>query len=84
VKYWEIIPDRLNAQGWSYGIAEHLTKRRLLYCVDAHRDRKRFIVKADELTAFLALERETAIAGKGSNRNTTCDGKPYVVESGKM
>src|SRR5207248_6527991 len=56
MKYWEIIADRLHAEGWSYGIAEHLTKRGLLYCVDAHRDGKRFIVKADDLlTAFLSL-----------------------------
>jgi len=25
MKYWEIIADRLHAEGWSYGIAEHLT-----------------------------------------------------------
>src|SRR5436190_23878425 len=56
MKYWEIIADRLHAEGWSYGIAEHLTKRGLLFCVDAHRDGKRFIVKADDLlTAFLSL-----------------------------
>jgi hypothetical protein len=59
MKYWEIIADRLHAQGWSYGIAEHLTKHGLLFCVDAHRDGKRFIVKADDLlTAFLSLERD--------------------------
>ncbi len=56
MKYWEIIADRLHAQGLSYGIAEHLTKRGLLFCFDAHRDGKRFIVKADDLlTAFLSL-----------------------------
>jgi hypothetical protein len=59
VKYWEIIADRLHAEGWSYGIAEHFTKHGFLYCVDAHRDGKRFIVKADDLlTAFLSLERD--------------------------
>src|SRR5207248_10922489 len=45
----EIIADRLHAQGWSYGIAEHLTKHGFHFCVDAHRDGKRFIVKADDL-----------------------------------
>jgi hypothetical protein len=71
MKYWEIIADRLHAEGWSYGIAEHLTKRGLLFCVDAHRDGKRFIVKADDLlTAFLSLERD-AIAPKGANGNPT-------------
>jgi hypothetical protein len=57
MKYWEIIADRLHAEGWSYGIAEHFTKHGLLFCVDAHRDGKRFIVKADDLlTAFLSLD----------------------------
>ena len=27
MKYWEIIADQLHAEGWSYGIAEHLTKQ---------------------------------------------------------
>jgi len=53
----------------SYGIAEHFTKHGLLFCVDAHRDGKRFIVKADDLlTAFLSLERDE-IAPKGANGN---------------
>jgi hypothetical protein len=52
-------PVKLHVQGWSYGIAEHLTKHGFLFCVDAHRDGKRFIVKADDLlTAFLSLERD--------------------------
>jgi hypothetical protein len=71
VKYWEIIADRLHAEGWSYGIAEHFTKYGFLFCVDAHRDGKRFIVKADDLlTAFLSLERD-AIVPKGANGNAT-------------
>jgi len=46
------------SRDWSYGIAEHFTKHGLLFCVDAQRDGKRFIVKADDLlTAFLSLER---------------------------
>jgi hypothetical protein len=71
VKYWEIIADRLHAEGWSYGIAEHFTKHGVLFCVDAHRDGKRFIVKADDLlTAFLLLEKDV-IAAKGANGNST-------------
>ena len=71
MKYWEVIADRLHAEGWSYGIAEHLTKRGLLFFVDAHRDGKRFIVKADDLlTAFLSLERD-AIAPERANGNAT-------------
>ena len=71
MKYWEIIADRLHAEGWSYGMAEHLTKRGVLFCVDAHRDGKRFIVKADDLlTAFLSPERG-AITPKDANGNAT-------------
>ena len=71
MKYREVMADRLHADGWSYGIAEHLTKHGLLFCVDAHRGGKRFIVKADDLlTAFLSLERD-AIAPKGANGNAT-------------
>jgi len=71
VKYWEIIADRLHAEGWSYGIAEHLTAHGLLFCADAHRDGKRFIVKADDLlTAFLSPERD-ALAPKGANGKGT-------------
>jgi hypothetical protein len=71
VKYWEIIADRLHAEGWSYGIAEHFTQHGFLFCVDAHRNGKRFIVKADDLlTAFLSLERD-AMAAKGANENAT-------------
>ena len=47
----------VRAEGWSYGIAEHLTKHGFLFYVDAHRDGKRFIVPSDELlSAFLELE----------------------------
>ena len=46
------------SRDWSYGIAEHFTKHGLLFCVDAQRDGKRFIVKADDLlAASLLLER---------------------------
>ena len=63
--------ESVRAEGWSYGIAEHLTKHGLLFCVDAHRDGKRFIVKADALlTAFLSLERD-AIAPKAANGRGT-------------
>ena len=69
MKYWEIVADRLHAQGWSYGIAEHFTKHGFLFCVDAHRHGKRFIVKADDLlTAFLSLERDASVAN-GANGN---------------
>jgi hypothetical protein len=70
----EVLGDHrgsVTRRGWSYGIAEHFTKHGFLFCVDAHRDGKRFIVKADDLlTAFLSLERD-AIAPKGANGNPT-------------
>ena len=69
MKYWEIIADRLHVEGWSYGIAEHFTQHGFLFCVDAHRDGKRFIVRADDLlTAFLSLGRHV-IVSKGANGN---------------
>ena len=77
MKYWEIIADRLHAAGWSYGIAEHLNKHGVLFCVDAHRDGKRFIVKADDLlTAFLSLERDVTKL-KGANGNATGQNVAY-------
>jgi hypothetical protein len=54
----------LHAHGWSYGIAEDLTKHGLLFCVDARRDGKRFIVKVNDLlTAFLELRGSTGNHG---------------------
>jgi hypothetical protein len=69
MKYWEIIADRLHAAGWSYGIAEHLSKHGLLFCVDARRDGKRFIVKANLLTALLSLERDAIAQERVTKRH---------------
>jgi hypothetical protein len=75
MKYWEIIADHLHAAGWSYGIAKHFTKHGLLFCVDAHRDGKRFIVKADDLlTAFLSLEKRRASAKRRYRHMTEPEG----------
>ena len=59
MKYWEIIADNLHDAGFSLGVGlSHRFSGRTLWIVDAHRDGKRFIVRADEiLTAFLELER---------------------------
>jgi len=59
VKYWEIIANRLKKAGWSLGWVSALdSKGRTIWIVDAHRDGKRFVVRADEiLTAFLEAER---------------------------
>jgi hypothetical protein len=58
MKYWEIIADNLHDAGWSLGWVSALDlEGRTIWIVDAHRDGKRFIVRADEmLTAFLELE----------------------------
>lgn len=59
MKYWEIIADNLHDAGWSLGWVSALDlEGRTIWITDAHRDGKRFIVRADEiLTAFLELER---------------------------
>ena len=60
MKYWEIIADNLKKAGWSLGWVSALdSKGRTIWIVDAHRDGKRFVVRADEkLTAFVELERQ--------------------------
>jgi hypothetical protein len=59
VKDWEIIADNLSKAGWSYGYVSALDREgSTIWIVDAHRDGKRFIVRADEmLTAFMELQR---------------------------
>jgi hypothetical protein len=58
VRYWETIGDRLSASGWSLGWVSAVDSQgRTIFVADAHRDGKRFVVRADEkLTAFLELE----------------------------
>jgi hypothetical protein len=58
VKYWEIIADNLSKAGWSWGCVSALDSRgRTIWIADAHRDGKRFVVRADErLAAFMELE----------------------------
>ena len=60
VKYWEIIADRLSKAGWSLGWVSAIDSQgRTIWIVDAHRDGKRFIVRADQkLSAFVELERQ--------------------------
>jgi hypothetical protein len=59
MKHWEIISNRLSKAGWSLGWVSAIDSQgRTIWIVDAHRDGKRFIVRADEiLTAFLELQR---------------------------
>ena len=58
MKYWEIIADTLKKAGWSLGWVSAVDHGRTIWITDAHRDGKRFIVRADEkLTALLELQR---------------------------
>ena len=59
VKYWETIADNLSKSGWSWGYVSAVdSEGRTIWIADAHRDGKRFIVRADEkLTAFVELQR---------------------------
>ena len=61
MKYWEIIADNLKKAGWSLGWVSAVDDDgRTVWIVDAHRDGRRFIVRADEkLSAFLELELAT-------------------------
>jgi hypothetical protein len=58
VKFWEIIADNLSKAGWSWGCVSAVdSSGRTIWIADAHRGRKRFVVRADEmLTAFMELE----------------------------
>jgi hypothetical protein len=58
VKYWEIIADNLSKAGWSWGCVSAVDSNgRTVWIADAHRDGKRFVVRADgKLTAFVELE----------------------------
>ena len=58
MKYWEIIANSLKKAGWSYGYVSALDcEDRTIWIADAHRDGKRYVVRADEkLTAFVELE----------------------------
>src|SRR4051794_32891802 len=59
VKYWKIVVKNLKQAGFSVGWVSALDDcRRTVWIVDAHRDGRRFVVRADEkLTAFVELER---------------------------
>jgi hypothetical protein len=59
LKYWEIIADDLTKAGFSIGWVSPVDPEgRTIWIVDAHRDGRRVIVRADEkLTAFVELQR---------------------------
>jgi hypothetical protein len=47
MKYWEIIADNLSKAGWSWGCVSGVDSNgQTMFTVDAHRDEKRFVVRA--------------------------------------
>jgi hypothetical protein len=68
MKDWEVVADNLKKAGWSWGCVSAVDSRgRTIWIVDAHREGKRFVVRADEkLTAFLELE--SAVRAFGFSR----------------
>ena len=65
LKYWEIIADNLSKAARSLGCVSVLDRKgRTIWIVDAHRDGKRFVVRADEKLTALA-EMESAIRSCG-------------------
>jgi hypothetical protein len=65
-RYWETIADNLSKAGWSWGYVSAVDcNGRTIWIADAHRDGKRYVVRADEkLNAFLELE--LAVSGRSS------------------
>ena len=59
--YWELISDKLHREGFSLGWVRIVNKdARPLWCADAARDGKRWVVQAENLsTAFAELENQT-------------------------
>jgi hypothetical protein len=56
MKSWEIIADNLKKAGWSLGWVSALDlEGGKIWIVDAHRDGKHFIVRADEFAVSLTL-----------------------------
>jgi hypothetical protein len=62
MKYWEIIADKRNAAGWSWGYCNAVTRDGWRWVVDAHREGRRYIVHSDELlSAFLELRVDATV-----------------------
>ena len=72
MKYWEIIVNKIIKAGFSVGwVSAFDDDGRTVWIVDAHREGRRFIVRADEmLTAFVELE---ATIRKAIEGNAQCE-----------
>jgi hypothetical protein len=66
MKCWEIIVNKIIKAEFSVGCVSAFDEYgRTVWIVDAHREGKRFVVRADEkLTAFLELEAAIRAGGK--------------------
>ena len=71
MKYGEIIAYNLSKAGWSWGCLSAVDSNgRTIWIADAHRDRKRYVVRADEkLTVFLELEAAVRVSGENLRKN---------------
>ena len=58
MKYWKIITDNIKESWLERGLVSGVDSQgRTIWIADAHRDGKRFVVRADEkLAAFVDLE----------------------------
>jgi hypothetical protein len=49
VRYWEAIAENLSKAGFSWGCSSEIDSNwRTIWIADAHRDGKRFVVRAEE------------------------------------
>ena len=64
MKYWETIADNLSKAGWSWGcVAAIDANGRTIWIADAHRDGKRFVVRADEKLTGVSRTRKSVVKG---------------------
>ena len=73
--YWEIIADNLSKAGWSWGCVSAIDAHgQTIWIADAHRDEKRFVVRADEkLSAFLESPPAAAAGGPAPTKSNPGD-----------
>jgi hypothetical protein len=65
VKDWQIIADNLSKAGWSWGCVSAIDlEGRTIWIADAHRDGKRYVVRADEKADCVS---GTSIESPGKN-----------------
>ena len=58
MKHWKMTADNFSKAGWSLGWVSAVdSDGRTIWIADAHRDRKRYVVRGDEkLTDFVELQ----------------------------